>query len=233
VVAADNAAGIGALAGHLIETHGNRDLCFVAGPADSPDARERLTSFRRAVAGRAGCRVDRVLAGDFSEASGAAAARELLAERPLPDAIACANDQMAIGVLGELRRAGVRVPQDVAVTGFDDIYASRILSPGLTTVSQPLRELGRRAARRLRARIDDRRLAPQAEILPTRLIIRASCGCPLSHAGPTHTGSTSAGPTSAGPTHAGSTHAGPSLTDTASGASMAGPSGPGPGSIVH
>jgi LacI family transcriptional regulator len=178
VVSADNAAGIGALAGHLIETHGHRDLCFVAGPADSPDARERLTAFRRAAAARAGCRVGRVLAGDFSEASGAAAARNLLARGPLPDAIACANDQMAIGVLAELRRAEVRVPEDVAVTGFDDIYASRILSPALTTVSQPLRELGRRAARRLRARIEDRRLAPQAEILPTRLIIRASCGCP-------------------------------------------------------
>jgi LacI family transcriptional regulator, galactose operon repressor len=178
VVSADNTAGIGALAQHLIEAHGHRDLCFVAGPSDSPDARERLTAFRRAGAARAGCRVGRVLAGDFSEASGAAVARDLLASGPLPDAIACANDQMAIGVLAGLRRAGVRVPDDVAVTGFDDIYASRIISPALTTVSQPLRELGRRAARRLRARIEDRLLPPQAEVLPTRLIIRASCGCP-------------------------------------------------------
>ena len=75
-------------------------------------------------------------------------------------------------------RAGVAGPGDVAVTGFDDIYASRIVTPALTTVSQPLRELGRRAAERLRARISNRALPPRTEILPTHLVIRASCGCP-------------------------------------------------------
>ena len=72
----------------------------------------------------------------------------------------------------------MRVPGDVAVTGFDDIYPSRIVAPALTTGSQPLRDLGRRAARRLRARIEDRDLPPRTEILPTYLTVRASCGCP-------------------------------------------------------
>jgi LacI family transcriptional regulator len=70
------------------------------------------------------------------------------------------------------------VPGDVAVTGFDDIYASRVVTPALTTVGQPLRELGHRAAQRLRSRIEDRGLAPRTEILPTQCQIRASCGCP-------------------------------------------------------
>jgi LacI family transcriptional regulator len=178
VVAVDNAAGIRALAAHLIDVHGFRRLCFVAGPADSPDAQGRLAAFQDAAEQHPSCHVGPVLHGDFSEASGSAAARALLAGRPLPDAVACANDQMAIGVLRELQQAGIGVPGDVAVTGFDDIYASRLVAPTLTTVSQPLGELGRRAATRLRARIDDRTLPPRAEILPTHLVIRASCGCP-------------------------------------------------------
>ena len=178
VVAVDNAAGIRALAAHLTGAHGYRRLCFVAGPADSPDAQGRLAAFLAAIAQHPGSRVDPVLNGDFSEASGSAAARRLLAGGPLPDVVACANDQMAIGVLREFQQAGVGVPGDVAVTGFDDIYASRIVAPTLTTVSQPLGELGRRAAERLRARIDNRALSPRAEILPTHLVVRASCGCP-------------------------------------------------------
>jgi LacI family transcriptional regulator len=92
--------------------------------------------------------------------------------------VVCANDQMAIGVLRELQRAGVRVPADVAVTGFDDVHASRVIDPPLTTVSQPLRELGSRATRRLLARIADPALPPAAEVLPVQVVIRASCGCP-------------------------------------------------------
>lgn len=178
VVAVDNAAGIRELAAHLIGEHGYRDLGFLAGPADSPDACERLAAFRGAAAAHPGCRLGRVLTGDFSEASGIAAARELLARGPLPEVIACANDQMAMGMLLGLQQAGLQVPADVAVTGFDDVFASRLVSPALTTVGQPVRELGRRAAQRLRSRIEDPRLPPRAEVLPTRCAIRASCGCP-------------------------------------------------------
>src|SRR5580692_10911344 len=93
-------------------------------------------------------------------------------------AVACANDQMAIGAVRELQRAGVRVPADVAVTGFDDLYPSRIIDPPLTTVSQPIYELGSRATHRLMERIASPGLAPRAEFLPTRVVIRTSCGCP-------------------------------------------------------
>jgi LacI family transcriptional regulator len=81
-------------------------------------------------------------------------------------------------VLRELQQAGVRIPADVAVTGFDDVHACRLIDPPLTTVSQPFRDLGSRATLRLLARIDDQSLPPALEILPTRVVIRASCGCP-------------------------------------------------------
>jgi len=190
VIAADNAGGIQAALAHLTGVHRCRRLCFVGGPPDSPDARQRLAVFAEAIAQSPGCAADAPVEGDFSEASGAAAARVLLNRASLPEAVVCANDQMAIGLMREFRRAGVEVPGRVAVTGFDDIYPSRLTDPPLTTVSQPLRELGKRAAQRLLARIDARAQAagpapatgaagvpPVVEVLPTHLVVRASCGC--------------------------------------------------------
>jgi DNA-binding LacI/PurR family transcriptional regulator len=80
-------------------------------------------------------------------------------------------------VLGEFQRAGIRVPGDVALTGFDDVHPSRLVDPPLTTVSQPVREIGTRAAQRLLARIEDRALPPRTEVLAASAVIRASCGC--------------------------------------------------------
>jgi LacI family transcriptional regulator len=177
VVAADNRSGLATLVDHLVGGHRYRTLCFVSGPKDSPDASERQETFTEAVRAGPGSVVDQVIHGDFSEGSGAAAARVLLDRRSLPEAVVCANDQMAIGVLRELQRAGVAIPADVALTGFDDVFPSHLIEPPLTTVSQPVRELGTRAARRLLARIEDRTLPPQAEILPTTVVIRTSCGC--------------------------------------------------------
>lgn len=174
----DNAGGVRAAVTHLADAHGYRRLCFVGGPPDSPDARQRLAAFGEAVSAVPGCAADLTVHGDFSEASGSAAARTLLGRPALPEAVACANDQMAIGLLREFQRSGMAVPGRVAVTGFDDIYPSRLTDPPLTTVSQPLRELGTRAARRLLDRVGSATLPPAAEVLPTHLVIRASCGCP-------------------------------------------------------
>ena len=178
VFLADNTGGMAAVTRHLTERHRYGRLCFVAGPRDAPDAAERQLAFEQAVAASSGSGTTQVIHGDFSEDSGTAAARTLLRREPLPQAVVCANDQMAIGVLRELQRAGVRVPADVAVTGFDDVHASRVIDPPLTTVSQPFRDLGSRAARRLLTRIGQPSLAPAVEILPTHVVIRASCGCP-------------------------------------------------------
>ena len=178
VCLSDSTGGMTALTRHLIGQHGYSRLCFVAGPKDAPDAVARYSAFEQVVAASPGSSIDQVIHGDFSQDSGIVAARTLLGRTVLPQVVVCANDQMAIGVLRELQRAGVRVPADVAVSGFDDLYPSRVIDPSLTTVSQPFHDLGRRAAGRLLARIDDPALAPRAEVLPTRLVIRASCGCP-------------------------------------------------------
>jgi LacI family transcriptional regulator len=174
----DNASGMTALAAHLTGQHRYHRLCFVAGPKDAPDAVARQAAFEQAVAATSDSGIDQVIHGDFSEDSGVAAARVLLGRTALPQAVACANDQMAVGVVRELQRAGVRVPADVAVTGFDDLYPSRIIDPPLTTVSQPIHELGSRAMHRLMARIASPGLAPRTELLPTQVVIRTSCGCP-------------------------------------------------------
>jgi LacI family transcriptional regulator len=181
VVAADNVTGMTALVAHLVARHRYRTLCFVTGPKDAPDARERQRAFEEAVLASGTSVIDQVIHGDFSAGSGAAAARVLLDRGALPEAVVCANDQMAIGVLSQFQRTGVKVPKDVALTGFDDVYPSRLIDPPLTTVRQPVRDLGIRAARRLLARIGQPALAPRAEILPTSAVIRASCGCRPPH----------------------------------------------------
>ncbi len=111
--------------------------------------------------------------------SGEEAGEKLLADRgDLPDAVVCANDQMAIGVLQALARGGVRVPEQLAVTGFDDIFPGSLFDPSLTTVHQPMRLLGERACARLLDRIARPDLPTQVELLPTELVLRTSCGCP-------------------------------------------------------
>ena len=102
--------------------------------------------------------------------------REILTgpRRELPDAIICGNDQTAIGTMRELQAAGVRVPADIAVVGFDDMRLSALLAPPLTTIRQPMRLLGERACSRLLQRIADPALPPRAELLPTELIISAA-----------------------------------------------------------
>jgi LacI family transcriptional regulator, galactose operon repressor len=180
VVDADNRGGSTALARHLIEQHSLTRLFYVAGPAEAPDARERRAAFEDAVAAHPGAAITGYFEGRFAAVSGQLAVRELLAgpERPLPDAIVCGNDQMALGAMRELQAAGIRVPADVAVAGFDDIHVGSLLTPALTTVRQPMRLLGERACSFLLGRLADPSMPRQAERLATELVIRESCGCP-------------------------------------------------------
>ncbi len=178
VVAADNHAGVGELVEHLVTVHGMTRLWYVDGPLDAPDARERRAAFDQALARYPGVALAGSSEGRFAALSGQAAVREVLAAPgPAPDALVCANDQMAIGAIRELRERGVRVPADMAVTGFDDVYLGALLTPPLTTVHQPMRRLGERACSLLLERIADPGRARRVERLPTRLVIRESCGC--------------------------------------------------------
>jgi len=175
VVNADNTTSAARLAEHLVD-HGHRRVTFLGDEASSPDTHERWTALCAALR-QAGVRPPtRPARCAFDEEAGHAAARRVLARRPLPDAVVCANDEIALGALLAAEEAGLSVPVDVAVTGWDDVMASRYARPSLTTVRQPMRELGERAARRLHDRIEGGSPSPHHDVLPTRLVIRASCG---------------------------------------------------------
>ena len=177
-VRCDNDAGVRALVGHLVNVHGYKTLGFVTGRADSPDNRTRQRAFE-AEAAAAGAEVDTGPAwqGNYSAAGGANVIESLLATgHRLPRAILCANDQTALGVIHALAQRGIRVPEDVAVTGFDDVPVARHLHPPLTTVRQPMQELGAQAFEILYSRISAARGTPDT-VLPVELVVRESCGC--------------------------------------------------------
>jgi len=143
-IGVDNYGGAFAMTRHLA-SEGHTRIAFIKGPDHNADARERLRGYRQAMR-QVGVR-DRGLkcSGDFTEDSGCAAAKTLIAMNPRPTAIFAANDSMAIGALSELSDAGLDCPGDVAVAGFDDIRVGRYITPSLTTVHVDVDELGRRA----------------------------------------------------------------------------------------
>ena len=173
-----NEAGAYEVTAHLADRHGYTAIAFAAGPADSPDSGSRFDGFRKALTERglpAGQQPD--YRGDFTTAGGRRAAAALLAGPARPRAVVCANDQTAIGMMAALASAGLRVPEDIAVTGFDGIGLGQHLRPSLTTVAQPMRGLGEAAVRLLTGRMADPALPSRAVELPVRLVLRASCGC--------------------------------------------------------
>lgn len=177
-VRCDNRSGMRALVRHLAVDHGYRSLAYVAGNPDSPDSRARARAFAEEAAA-AGARAESGLAwqGNYSASGGAAVVASLLDRgAALPQAIVCANDQTALGVMHALASRGVHVPGDVAVTGFDDVPVARHLHPPLTTVRQPIQELGAAAFDVLHARISAGGGQPDV-VLPVRLVLRESCGC--------------------------------------------------------
>ncbi len=172
-VVADNAGGAGAAVAHLA-ARGHTRIGRVSGPAGNSLTRGRDAGFRAGM-GTAGLdlRADWILPGDFSFAAGHVAAERILAMEDRPTALFCDNDEMACGVMSALHRAGVAIPGQMAVVGFDDIEMSRHLTPALTTVRQPRRRIGRHAARMLLARLDGRQAAAR-KVVPVELVIRAS-----------------------------------------------------------
>jgi LacI family repressor for deo operon, udp, cdd, tsx, nupC, and nupG len=157
---------------HLFE-RGHRRIAIVTGPDGNYDSDQRLLGCRRAFA-RLGLLAEEKLVwkGDFTVESGARVARELLDSRlPLPDAIFCLNDAMAIGMLGELQRAEILVPRDVAICGYDNVEAAEHLS--LTSVACPMRLMGQVAARWV-VDLITKHERPEPHRLQVRLVVRAS-----------------------------------------------------------
>lgn len=173
----DNRVGIVAATEHLIREHGCRRLAFVAGTPKNPEAEDRFRAFR-GVLDSYRLPFDPALtaSGQFLPSFGRSAMDQIL-DRGVPfDAVVAANDSMAIGAIQAMRKRGIRIPQDIPITGFDDLTLARLANPPLTTVSQPFEMLADLAV----GCIED-----QAAGLPTRavteipsqFIIRQSCGC--------------------------------------------------------
>lgn len=171
-VAADDREGARQMVHHLVGS-GRRRIATVTGPLDTPGGVERLSGYREVLA-QAGLGYDPALVveGDYSRAGGEAAMARLLEQAPDLDAVFVASDLMADGALAVLERAGRRVPQDVAVGGFDDSSIAAAARPALTTVRQPWERISAEMVRLLLALIAGE--PPASVILPTELVLRAS-----------------------------------------------------------
>ncbi len=171
-VGVDNEAGISQVVEHLLGLGAERLAFIGAQPADS-SAQARLDGYQRGVRRRPGS-VEAVLLGGFSKEWGQQAAEQLLDSAHLPDGVVCGNDTIAMGVLDVLTRRGVRVPEDVRVTGFDDIPYAELVQPPLTTVRQPLEQITAEAVRVLTSRLAGADSPPQRIAVAPELIVRGS-----------------------------------------------------------
>ncbi|BAS27772.1 LacI family DNA-binding transcriptional regulator [Limnochorda pilosa] len=171
-VLTDNVRG-GALAVRHLVSLGHDRLAVVTGPLHVRTAADRLEGARRAAAERGvTLPADRVVEADFKEPGGYEAARVLFSRPDPPTAVFAQNDMMALGILRYLEEAGLRVPDDVAVCGFDDIAFAALSRPALTTVAQPKYEMGRLAAELLVQRLASRKSLPRRLVLQPRLVLR-------------------------------------------------------------
>lgn len=179
----DNVDSAALVTAHLFQ-HGRSRLVFVGDPDSSPDVSQRYTGFRNAhvVADvplrRPPLRVPLI------EGAGVQVAEEILRRRVKIDGLVCANDTLALAIMKRLQDNMFHIPDDLAIAGWDDVPAARYISPALTTVRQPMHDLGRLSAERLHARIAGGQPVGEPEVLATRIILRSSCGCPVLSASP-------------------------------------------------
>ncbi len=174
----DNRAAGMRIANHLLDL-GHRRFAMISGiTAHNERAQERLAGVREALAAR-GITLDpaRIVEKPYTHGGGREGLRAVLAGREPPTAVICGNDVLAIGAIAECHARGLRVPQDVSVTGFDDMEMASLITPALTTVRFPAEELGVYAANHLLARLEDKAVELRSK-LPTELIIRASAAAP-------------------------------------------------------
>jgi DNA-binding LacI/PurR family transcriptional regulator len=167
-----NDTGAGLAADHLV-ARGCQFVAMISGPADVPASHDRITGFRQSMARRGHAYIP-LVSGNFTQESGEEAMRTLLAQTPTIDGVFVANDLMAVGALLALRDAGRRVPDDVAVVGFDDSSAATAARPALTTIRHPLEDMAAESARLLLARIEDQSQRVASVIYEPTLITRQS-----------------------------------------------------------
>ena len=173
----DNRSSQRAVVEHLITEHGFQRICYMTGKLSLLDARERYQGYLDAMeAHQLPVTEHMVFQGDYWREKGSEAVEWFLQGESGPEAIVCANDFMAISVLDALRHRGIRVPQDVAVTGFDDIEEARYVDPALTSVFMPSGEMGRAAVLLIHRLLCGEKVEKNV-ILPVSLQLRRSCGC--------------------------------------------------------
>ncbi|OGN43726.1 MAG: LacI family transcriptional regulator [Caulobacterales bacterium RIFCSPHIGHO2_01_FULL_70_19] len=173
-IVVDNHGGAVAAVEHLIAT-GRRRIAHIAGPTGNLEAEARLAGYLEAMAA-AGLPTT-VVDGAFTKASGHEAGVQLAAMRPRPDGVFAANDNMAIGAMLALQEAGVRVPEDLAIVGFDDVPLAGLVHPGLTTLRINIAEMGRSALERLVNLIQSAGAADAdaaCEVVRPELVVRPS-----------------------------------------------------------
>ena len=173
----ENKSGTHKIVSHFIEAHHYRRIAFLRGPEGNDDSELREKGYREAMAAH-GLPVDEALIarGNFTQEDGRLAVQGWLNDGLRFEAIAAGDDDSAIGAMLALQEAGLRIPQDVAVAGFDDIPFSRYLSPPLTTIRAPIEQVGQEAVRQLACLVRGEGVEPLI-VLPTELVIRQSCGC--------------------------------------------------------
>ncbi|WP_405826074.1 LacI family DNA-binding transcriptional regulator [Streptomyces sp. NBC_00838] len=173
-VHSDNVGGAAAAVRHLIDS-GRTTIATITGPLDMDVGNSRLRGWREALAARGTAPDERLVAvSDFTEEGGRTAMRDLLGRAPGIDAVFAASDVMAAGALTELRERGRRVPEDVAVIGFDDSVIARHTTPALTSVRQPIEAIGRSITRLLLEEIAKPSTTHRQLLLPTTLVVRDS-----------------------------------------------------------
>jgi DNA-binding LacI/PurR family transcriptional regulator/signal transduction histidine kinase len=179
-VTVDGSSAVAFLVDHLAHAHGRKKFAVIGGPAGHEEAEQRMKTFHAALAAaRIECNPSLVAGGSFLRDSGEEAARSLLSTGESFDALVCMNDSMALGAMDVLRGEGVRVPEDVAVVGFDGIEQGSVVTPPLTTVRQPLDVLGAKAVDALLDLMDTG--SAEDMVLSCEPVLRQSCGCPPRH----------------------------------------------------
>ncbi len=174
----DNYGGMCAVVEHLVGL-GHRDIAFLGGPSSAVDAKDRLRAYRDTISqSEIPPRPELEFDGDFTVEAGYAAAARIMALQPRPSAVAAANDQSAFGIIRGLLDAGLEVPSDISVTGFDDVPSSRYMYPPLTTARVPVRQMGELAVETLVDRIIENRKEPRRELVNVELVVRMSTGPP-------------------------------------------------------
>ncbi|MGC8778772.1 MAG: LacI family DNA-binding transcriptional regulator [Candidatus Caldatribacteriaceae bacterium] len=174
LITCDNAEGVEMAAQHLLRM-GRERIVFIAGRRELSTSIERLEGYKRALA-KEGLEFQEkfIIEGDFSFQSGFEAGKRVLAMREKVDAVLAANDFMALGVMDCLKRAGVRIPADIGVVGYDDIWLSRVYEPPLTTVRQPVLEMCELAVNMLLRFVQDGKTIPFERVFKPELIVRSS-----------------------------------------------------------